>query len=167
VTLIFDATCRLTRVDDSCFTHISLEWRRVLRSVQHVRKGCFLRDRLRDLRFGPELRLSRIEEPSFQYWSLKAICAPKSVEILSQLGFAYANVHGMTFQDGPRLKRIEELCCSVKCFRLPKDLDYRSFHSNAASAALSVLLPNRSDHSIEEAFMITVHLIVCSGFVSM
>jgi hypothetical protein len=40
-------------------------------------------------------------------------------------------------------------------------------HSSAASAALYTLLPKGSNRCIEGAFIITVHQIFYSGFVSM
>jgi hypothetical protein len=43
----------------------------------------------------------------------------------------------------------------------------RVFQSGVASAALFILLPNGDDCCVEEVFIITIHLIVGSGFVSM
>jgi hypothetical protein len=44
---------------------------------------------------------------------------------------------------------------------------YRLFHSSAASAALYILLVNGGNPCIEEAFIITIHPMVCSDLVSM
>jgi hypothetical protein len=88
---------------------------------------CFSWTQMESLGFESECQVKQIEESCFTQSSLKAICIPRSVEVIGKRAFSRCRgLEVLTFETQSKLKRLDDECfasCAFKSICIPGSIE--------------------------------------------
>jgi hypothetical protein len=71
---------------------------------------CFPNSEIGNVKFEPNLRLTRVEDSAFHQFEFEWICIPHSLQVIRTSWFVTCSIQTLTFEALPQPNRIEDSC---------------------------------------------------------